>query len=145
MVGRKASTDGSVMTSHTCDGRYRTWMQWVEAADHKDDAKLKIYQGRMHTETPQGMEGVTVKGEIPQVAHTFRFLDSCYPCLNERRLGIGETTIGGRDTLRNRKGMFMIEELQRVALQRCTSAREAIRLMGDLIKTYGYGDSGECL
>lgn len=145
MVGRKASTDGSVMTSHTCDGRYRTWMQWVEAADHKPDAKLKIYQGRMHTETPQGMEGVTVKGEIPQVAHTFRFLDSCYPCLNERRLGIGETTIGGRDTLRNRKGMFMIEELQRVALQRCTSAREAIRLMGDLIKTYGYGDSGECL
>ena len=23
MVGRKASTDGSVMTSHTCDGRRR--------------------------------------------------------------------------------------------------------------------------
>ena len=41
--------------------------------------------------------------------------------------------------------MFMIEELQRVALQRCTTAREAIRLMGDLIKQYGYGDSGECL
>lgn len=39
----------------------------------------------------------------------------------------------------------MIEELQRVALQRCTTAREAIRLMGDLIKQYGYGDSGECL
>lgn len=145
MVGRKASADGSVITSHTCDGRYRTWMQWVDAADHKPDSKLKIYQGRMHTETPQGMEGVSVKGEIPQVAHTFRFLDTCYPCLNEHRLGIGETTIGGRDTLRNREGMFMIEELQRVVLQRCTSAREAIRLMGELIKTYGYGDSGECL
>lgn len=39
----------------------------------------------------------------------------------------------------------MIEELQRVALQRCTTAREAIRLMGDLVKQYGYGDSGECL
>lgn len=39
----------------------------------------------------------------------------------------------------------MIEELQRVALQRCSSARQAIRLMGDLIKKYGYGDSGECL
>lgn len=24
MVGKKASTDGSVMTSHTCDGNYRT-------------------------------------------------------------------------------------------------------------------------
>ena len=28
MVGRKASVDGSVITSHTCDGRYRTWVQW---------------------------------------------------------------------------------------------------------------------
>ena len=26
MVGKRASTDGSVITSHTCDGRYRTWM-----------------------------------------------------------------------------------------------------------------------
>jgi len=29
MVGKKASTDGSVMTSHTCDGNYRTWMTIV--------------------------------------------------------------------------------------------------------------------
>ena len=27
MVGKNASTDGSVITSHTCDGRYRTWMR----------------------------------------------------------------------------------------------------------------------
>ena len=26
MVGKNASTDGSVMTSHTCDSWYRTWM-----------------------------------------------------------------------------------------------------------------------
>ena len=39
----------------------------------------------------------------------------------------------------------MIEELARVALQRCTTARDAIQLMGKLVKEYGYGDSGECL
>ncbi|MBR3074943.1 MAG: hypothetical protein IKH11_04200, partial [Bacteroidales bacterium] len=27
MVGRQASADGSVITSHTCDGRYRTWVR----------------------------------------------------------------------------------------------------------------------
>ena len=27
MVGKKASADGSVMTSHTCDSWYRTWMR----------------------------------------------------------------------------------------------------------------------
>ena len=27
MVGRLATTDGSVITSHTCDGMYRTWLE----------------------------------------------------------------------------------------------------------------------
>ena len=31
MIGKKASADGSVMTSHTCDGNYRTWMEIVPA------------------------------------------------------------------------------------------------------------------
>lgn len=145
MVGRKASADGSVMTSHTCDSWYRTWMQQVPAADYPRDTVMSIYRGRMHTEYPASMDGVTKAGEIPQARHTFGFLDTAYPCLNERQLAMGETTYGGRDTLRNDKGMFMIEELQRVALQRCTTAREAIKLMGRLIKEYGYGDSGECL
>ena len=26
MVGKKATTDGSVITSHTCDSWYRTWV-----------------------------------------------------------------------------------------------------------------------
>lgn len=145
MVGRKASADGSVMTSHTCDSWYRTWMQQVPAADYPRDTVMSVYRGRMHTEYPASMDGVTKAGEIPQARHTFGFLDTAYPCLNEHQLAMGETTYGGRDTLRNDKGMFMIEELQRVALQRCTTAREAIKLMGRLIKEYGYGDSGECL
>ena len=33
MVGKLASTDGSVMTSHTCDSWYRTWVNVVPAAD----------------------------------------------------------------------------------------------------------------
>ena len=36
MVGKKASADGSVITSHTCDSWYRTWMQVVAARDHED-------------------------------------------------------------------------------------------------------------
>lgn len=145
MVGRKASADGSVMTSHTCDSWYRTWMRQVPAVDYPRDTVMSVYRGRMHTEYPESLDGTERAGEIPQARHTFGFLDTAYPCLNERQLAMGETTYGGRDTLRNDKGIFMIEELQRVALQRCTTAREAIKLMGRLIKEYGYGDSGECL
>lgn len=145
MVGKKASTDGSVITSHTCDSWYRTWASIVPAHDYPNDTVMSIYDGRMHTEFVTDQTGVKEKGQIPQVKHTYRFLDTAYPCLNEKQLGMGETTISGRKELVNKKGMFMIEELERVALQRCTTAREAIQLMGALIKQYGYADSGECL
>ncbi len=145
MVGKQASTDGSVMTSHTCDSWYRTWMSIEPARDYPRDTITAIREGLMHTEHAQDMTGVKERGTIPQAHHTYRYLNTAYPCLNEKQLAMGETTISGRDTLQNKAGLFMIEELQRIALQRCTTARGAIRLMGSLIKQYGYGDSGECL
>ena len=134
MVGKKASSDGSVMTSHTCDSWYRTWMQMADAKDYPRDTIMSVYKGRMHTEYPSSTDGMKETGTVPQAKHTYRFLDTAYPCLNEKQLAMGETTFSGRDTLRNDKGMFMIEELQRIALERCTTAREAIQLMGKLIK-----------
>ena len=145
MVGKRASTDGSVITSHTCDSWYRTWMTMTPARDYERDTVTAIYDGRMHTQSPQDSTKMYRKGVIPQVRHTYRYLDTAYPCLNEKQLAMGETTIGGRDTLRNKQGLFCIEELQRIALERCSTARDAIRLMGELVKQYGYGDSGECL
>ena len=145
MVGRKASTDGSVMTSHTCDGRYRTWAQVEPAADHEPGTMHPVLRGTMHTNFRGDTTGVKLMGEIPEAAHTYAYLNTAYPCLNEKQLAIGETTFGGPDTLVNAAGWFRIEELERVALQRCDNARDAIRLMGALAEQYGYGDSGECL
>lgn len=145
MVGRQASVDGSVITSHTCDSNYRTWMDVVGATKTDKDTTVNVYTGRMHTDYNEGMRGVVLKGSIPQAHETYQFLNTAYPCLNEKQLGMGETTISGREILVNEKGMFNIEELQRIALQRCTTAREAISLMGKLIEKYGYGDWGECL
>ena len=36
-------------------------------------------------------------------------------------------------------------ELERIALERASTAREAITIMGQMAEKYGYGDSGECL
>lgn len=145
MVGKKASSDGSVITSHTCDGMYRTWVKIEPAQSHKKGSTCSIYKGTMHTKFPGDTTGLKLVGEIPQVAHTFAYLNTAYPCMNEKQLAMGETTFSGPDTLVNEKGMFMIEELQRVALQRCSTAREAIKLIGELIAKYGYGDGGECI
>ena len=145
MVGRLASTDGSVITSHTCDGRYRTWAQMEPAEDHEPGTMHPVLRGTMQTKFRSDTTGVRLMGEIPEVAHTYAYLNTAYPCLNEKQLAIGETTFGGPDTLVNKAGWFTIEELERVALQRCDNARDAIRLMGSLAEQYGYGDSGECL
>ena len=145
MVGRNASTDGSVIVSHTCDGRYRTWMHIEPAADHAANSTVDIYKGTAHTGYYGDTTGLRLAGTIPQAAHTYAYLNTAYPCMNEKQLAIGETTFGGPDVLKNSDGMFLIEELQRIALQRCDNARDAIRLIGALIKRYGYGDGGECI
>ncbi len=144
-AGRLATTDGSVITCHTCDGNYRMWLNIVPAATHLEGSMNKVYTGKMHTETSWDLRGVVERGEIPQVEKTHAFLNTAYPCMNEHQLAIGETTIGGKRVLRSDQGMFMIEELERIALERCTRAREAIRLIGDLVKEYGYADRGECI
>jgi dipeptidase len=144
-VGRLATVDGSVITCHTCDGPYRQWVNIVPHQKWPDKSMNKIYSGKMHTETPTDLRGIVQTGEIPQVPETFRFLNTAYPALNEAGLAIGETTIGGRRELVNNEGMFMIEELERIALERCKTAREAIKLIGELVKQYGYGDVGECI
>ena len=145
MVGCKASADGSVITSHTCDGMYRTWVNWEPAADHKSGAMHAVYKGTMHTATPGDTTGLKLAGQIPEARHTYAYLNTAYPCLNEKQLAMGESTFSGPDVLVNEKGMFLIEELQRVALQRCDNARDAIKLIGELVAKYGYGDGGECI
>jgi dipeptidase len=145
MVGKLASTDGSVMTAHSCDGNYRTWLQIEARRGNPPGAQSPIYWGKLHTETPSDMRGMRLKGHIPEVEQTYRYFNVAYPAMNEKGLAIGETTIGGRRELRNDEGLFLIENLQAIALERTTTARDAIQLIGELVREYGYGDSGECL
>jgi len=145
MVGKAASTDGSVMTAHSCDQNYRTWLRFEPSKSYKPGELEPVYWGMLHNEEPHDMRNIQIKGEIPAPSKTYAFLNVAYPCMNEMQLAIGETTTSGRRELANREGLFLIEELQRIALQRCTTAREAIQTIGKLVAQYGYGDDGECL
>jgi dipeptidase len=145
MVGRLASTDGSVMTSHSCDGNYRTWLEIFPHQKYDKGIMHAVYWGMLHTEEAWDMTKVTKKGEVPEIAETYAYLNTAYPCLNEKQLAIGETTIYGRQELVNEEGIFLIEELEKIALQRCRTAREAIALIGKLAEEYGYGDLAECI
>ena len=145
MVGRLASTDGSVMTSHSCDGNYRTWLEIFPPQKYSKGTMHPVYWGMLHSEEAWDMSKVTKKGEIPEIDETYAYLNTAYPCMNEKQLAIGETTIYGREDLINEDGLFLIEELEKIALQRCKTAREAIALIGRLAEQYGYGDLAECI
>lgn len=147
-VGKRASADGSVMTSHTDDsGRTRTNIKVKPAADYAKGDKQLIYKRiNCPIDTPAMPQYCNeYAGEIPQVAHTYQYLNTAYPCVNEKQLAIGESTFGGRPELRSSKGMIDCQALCMLMLQRCASAREAITMAGDLLKKYGWNDGGECL
>lgn len=146
LVTKGASFDGSVMTAHSCDSNYRTWLTMEPRKTFQKGDKEEIKRGLLHTEEPYDIRNTSVTGSIPAPeSETHRFLNVAYPCMNEKQLAMGETTTDGKKELVNKEGMFVIEELERVALQRCDNARDAIKLMGSLAEEYGYGDWGECL
>ena len=142
VISKGASSDGSIMTTHSCDGNFEFRIHLVSAKDHKEGAMRPVYKGG-----GRGREKDQAKkvGEIPELMHTFARYDASYPFMNEKQVAIGETTIGGKRELYNDEGIFDIMALERVALERASTAREAIKIMGELATKYGYSDYGECL
>ena len=136
-VGRLASADGSVITSHTCDGKSRTWATMEPAAKHPKGTMHPVYKWTRRTAFLGDTTGVRLAGEITEARRTFAYLNTAYPSLNEKQVAIGETTFSGPDTLRSGNGIFMVEELCRIALQRCDNARDAVKLMGTLAEEIG--------
>ncbi len=147
-IGKKASADGSVMTSHTDDShRSRTNIMVEPAKEHGQGERQTLYKRVWAPNEPGKMARYAdiPVGDIPQAAHTYQFLNTAYPCVNEHQLAIGESTFGGRGELKSDSGLIDCQRLCMLLLQRCTTAREAIRTAGELLKKYGWIDAGECL
>lgn len=145
-VGKMASADGSVMTSHTDDShRTRSWMDITPAKDHKAGATSKMYKRVAIDTLAMPIYGHKEIGEIPQAPHTYQFINTAYPCMNEHQLAIGESTFGGHEELVSEAGIIDCQRLDQLMLERCTTARQAIMMADELTKKYGWNDAGECL
>lgn len=131
IVTRGASSDGSVMITYAADSHTRYGaIAFYPAADHQPGDVCQIFH----------YENGKLLGTIPEVAHTY----SVVQFMNEHQVAIGETTWGGLDSLTTQPGAILdYGSLMRIALQRSKTAREAIRVMTDLVGQYGYATSGE--
>ena len=145
-VGRLASVDGSVITSHTDDShRTRSWMDVVPAKDYDKGSVTPMYKRVADNTQTMPAYAHNEIGNIPQVAHTNGSINTAYPCMNTKQLGIGESTFGGREELQSDAGLIDCQRLCQLMLERCNTAREAITMAGELTAKYGWNDAGECL
>lgn len=150
MVGKDATVDGSVMTSHTVDGWYDSTLniRVIPGQKFPKGAMVDVYWGLVREEMDQPKK----IGEIPQVEETYTYFHDAYSHSNEHQLMIGETTIGQKEELKtflDENAIMTIEQLSAFALQRAETARDAIKVMGELGEKYGFLGScnfeGECL
>lgn len=145
VVGKDASVDGSVMTSHTeCGAECRVHI--VPAADYKPGGMAPVYWGgslanHNRVSRPYDDYGEII-GYIPQVEHTYAYFHTSYSHMNEHQLAIGESTLFQKPELEAHYGLakqiMSAEMLQIFALQRCKTAREAIEVITSLAEEYGF-------
>lgn len=130
LVTKGASADGSTMITYAADSHIRYGeLYFSPAKDWPEGSMVTIYDRG----TAQPL------GEIPQIAHTFQTVGF----INEHQVAIGESTFGGRSELVDSTGIMDYAYLMFLSLQRAKTAREAIKVIADLVAEHGYASSGE--
>ena len=130
IVGKKASTDGSVICSYNADdyGMFIGLCHYP-AAKHAAGDMRQIYN----------WDTGVYQGQIPEASETYNVIGN----INEWQVTIGETTYGGREEMVDTTGLIDYGSLIYITLQRSRSAREAIAVMTSLVEKYGYNSEGE--
>ena len=131
LITKGASADGSTMITYAADSHVLYGELYHQpAADHPEGAMREIHD----------WDSGKFMGRIPEISHTYSVIGN----MNEHQVAIGETTFGGRHELHNQPGAIMdYGSLIYVGLQRAKTAREAIRVITDLVEEYGYASEGE--
>ena len=131
IVGKLASTDGSVMCTYNCDGfGFAQPLGWYAAGRHAPGEMVALRGFGPFAREPR---------QITQVDYTYGVVG----LMNENQVTIVETTWDGRKELARSEGWLDYFTLMDLALQRSTSAREAIEVIHNLVQEYGYSSTGE--
>lgn len=131
LFSKGSTTDGSTMITYAADSHTRYGqLRYHPATDHQPGEMLRIYD----------YGSLKYLLSIPQPAHTYNVVGF----INEHQLAIGETTWGGRAELEHGNSTGIdYGNLIYVTLQRARNCREAIKVMDELTRTYGYCNGGE--
>ena len=150
-VGKDLTEDGYPVLGGFGHEPSSHWVEVVPAQDHPEGAEITV--------------GATAEADmpgqlstIPQVPHTYRYITSNYseftglpaPLTNG---GLNEKNVAARDVWSNSRAELLemtpsdqtgpqYSDLSRIAMERASSAREAVEILGALIDEYGYTTYG---
>lgn len=130
IVTKSAAADGSQYLAYTNDAEYIYHLKIHLAENHKKGDSIKF----------TNRSGKT--GYIPQVPRTNHVIGFH---INEHQVAIGETTFTGRLELMNQDAFLEYWHLMLLALERASTAREAIKVITELVAEYGYASEGESI
>ncbi len=132
LVTRGASVNGATMITYAADSHVLYGeLYYRPSMDYPAGSMFKVYE----------WDTGKLLGEIKQVPHTYSVIGN----MNEHQLALGETTYGGRPELVDTTAIIDYGSLMYLALQRASTAREAIETMAALVDEYGYYSLGESL
>lgn len=144
-VGKNLTADGSVMVGGTGEEVSSHWLQLFPARDHGPNETIRV-----------GVtESATIPGKpihIPQVPHTLRYLSMEYsdyegfPApltnggVNEKGVAVRDVWATNRDKLvdmtpKPQRGVNY-SDLARIVMERARTAREGVKIIGELIQKY---------
>jgi dipeptidase len=130
LVTKGASVRGSTMITYSADSHQLYGeLYYRPAIDYPDGAMMDVYE----------WDTGKYLGKIRQAVHTYSVVGN----MNEHQLAIGETTYGGIEALVDKTAIIDYGSLIYISLQRAKNAREAIKVMSELVSEYGYASEGE--
>ncbi len=130
IVTKGASKTGATYVTYSADSHALYGeLYFRPAAEYTEGLMVDIYE----------WDTGKYLGKIKQARKTFSVVGN----MNEFQLTIAETTFGGRPELVDTTGIMDYGSLIYTTLQRAKNAREAIKVLTDLVAEYGYFSSGE--
>ncbi len=130
LVTPGASVDGSSMISYAADSHIRYGeLYFFEGGPKAPGSYFQAYYRGSHKPLAR----------IPLPDHTYQVVGY----INVKQVAIGETTFGGHSELFDTTGGVDYTGLMQLALMQAPTARDAIRIIGELTDEYGYYSMGE--
>ena len=141
LYGKYTTVDGSIILAASQDGWWDPNISVVPRLTFAPGEMVSVYENNPYQTQVPPVDLIKV-GEIPQVENTYAYFKSAWGgFMNEHQIFVNDEYIYGREELSNPKGL-PADELIKFGLQRAKTAREFIKVAGNLAEKYGFYNGG---